>query len=67
MATKERLTVNIDAAQFEQLQRLAEEHEVSMAWLGRHAIARFLANESLQTEMPFLPVPAAQRQQKRSA
>ncbi|MYE23208.1 MAG: CopG family transcriptional regulator [Gammaproteobacteria bacterium] len=61
MTTKERLTVNIDPAQFEQLQRLAEQHAVSLAWLGRHAIARLLAAENIQAELPFPPVQANQR------
>lgn len=67
MATKERLTVNIDADQFERLQRLAERHGVSMAWLGRQAIAQFLANEGPQSELPFPPIHAAPRQRERSA
>lgn len=53
MATKERFTVNIDADQFERLQRLAERNGVSMAWLGRQAIARFLAEQGPQSELPF--------------
>ena len=67
MATKERFTVNIDADQFERLQRLAERHGVSMAWLGRQAIARFLADQGLQSELPFPPVDVAPRQRDRSA
>ena len=66
--TKERLTVNIDRGQFEQLQRLAKEHSVSMAWLARHAIARFLSNEAPQTELPFPPTSTdAEHQQGSSA
>ena len=67
VATKERFTVNIDADQFERLQRLAERHGVSMAWLGRQAIARFLAEHGPQSELPFPPVHAAPRQRDRSA
>ena len=67
MATKERFTVNIDADQFERLQRLAEQHGVSLAWLGRQAIAQFLADHNRQSELPFPPISATQRQQERSA
>ena len=67
MATKERFTVNIDADQFERLQRLAERHGVSLAWLGRQAIAQFLADQYPQSELPFPPISAAQRQRERSA
>ena len=67
MATKERFTVNIDADQFERLQRLAEQHGVSMAWLGRQAIAQFLGNEGLQSDLPFPRINATPRQRERSA
>ena len=67
MATKERLTVNIDAEQFERLQRLAEQHGVSLAWLGRQAIAQFLADQARQTELPFPPIHATPRQPEHSA
>lgn len=67
MATKERLSVNLDRAQFEQLQRLAAEHSVSMAWLARHAISRFLSNEAVQAELPFPPAVAVGHEQRNSA
>ena len=66
MATKERLSVNLDRAQFEQLQRLAEEHSVSMAWLARHAITRFLSNEAVQAELPFPPTLAVAQHERNS-
>ena len=59
VATKERFTVNIDADQLERLQVLAKRHGVSMAWLGRQAIARFLADEAPQSELPFPPTYAS--------
>lgn len=67
MATKERITVNVDAEQFERLQRLAERHDVSMAWLGRQAIARFLAEQEPQAELPFPRAHIAPRQGGSSA
>ena len=52
---KERLTVNLESAEFQELQRLAKEHNVSMAWLGRRAIAWFLEQNNSQRELPFAP------------
>ena len=66
VATKERFTVNIDADQLERLQTLAEQHGVSMAWLGRQAIARFLADHGPHPELPFPPVHATPRKRDRS-
>lgn len=55
MAAKERLTVNLEAAEFQELQRLAKRHSVSMAWLGRRAITWFLEQSHDQRELPFPP------------
>ena len=55
MSTKERLTVNLESADFAEFQRLAERHNVSMAWLGRRAIAWFLRQANSQREFPFPP------------
>ncbi len=53
MTTKERLTVNLETTEYRELQRLAKEHQVSMAWLGRRAIAWFLEQNNGQREFPF--------------
>ena len=53
MATKERLTVNLEADDYRTLRRIAEQHSVSMAWLGRRAIERFLEQNNSQHELPF--------------
>ena len=61
VAMKERLTVNLEAAEFQELQRLARQHNVSMAWLGRRAIAWFLEQQnSSQRDLPFPPSAADQ-------
>ena len=60
MTTKQRLTVNLEAAEFRELQRLAEQHSVSMAWLGRRAIVSLLDQNNSQREIPFLPSTVSQ-------
>lgn len=54
MTTKERLTVNLEANDYRELQRIAQQHSVSMAWLGRRAIQRFLEQSNSQRELPLL-------------
>ena len=60
MATKERLTVNLEADDYRELRRIAEQHSVSMAWLGRRAIERFLEQSNSQRELP-IPLPSNDR------
>ena len=55
MTNKQRLTVNLEATEFQELQNLAQLHNVSMAWLGRRAIVFLLAQNNSQREIPFLP------------
>ena len=50
--TKERITVNLEASEYRELQGLARQHNVSMAWLGRRAIKLLLENKD-QQELPF--------------
>ena len=57
VAAKERLTVNLEAPEYQELRRLAKQHEVSMAWLGRRAITWFLEQSDSQRELPFPPNP----------
>lgn len=42
MAAKHRITVNLDDAEYEALQRIAASSERSLAWLGRRAICDFI-------------------------
>jgi len=55
VVTKQRLTVNLEAPEFQELQRLAKQHNVSMAWLGRRAIVWLLEQNNSQRELPFPP------------
>lgn len=57
VATKQRLTVNIEPEEYDALQRLAKQNDVSMAWLARQAILWFLESGSRQLELP-LPLAA---------
>jgi len=52
MTSKERLTVNLEKSEYLELQELAKENNVSMAWLGRQAITRLLAQHK-QEEFQF--------------
>lgn len=52
MASKKRLTVNLDCVEYHELQKWAERHSVSMAWLGRQAIVRLLEQHK-QREFEF--------------
>lgn len=38
MATKFRITINLDIDEYEALQRISENTERSLAWLGRRAV-----------------------------
>lgn len=57
MAAKERLTVNLEADDYRELQRIAQQHGISMAWLGRRAIERFLEQSNSQRELPLSLAP----------
>ena len=59
VTSKERLTVNIDENEYRELQELARQHNVSMAWLGRQAITRLL-QQYKQREFQF-PLDINQR------
>ena len=62
VAAKERLTVNLQAQDYRELQRIAKQHSVSMAWLGRRAIERFLEENNSQLELP-LSFTSSERQE----
>lgn len=42
MASKNRMTVNLDDQEYQELHAMSQEHQVSMAWLGRQAILKLL-------------------------
>lgn len=54
MATKHRVTINIDDREFRQLAALSDKHRVSLAWLGRQAIIEFLErHEDEELQLPL--------------
>ena len=59
MTSRERLAANLDKTEFLELQELAKADNVSMAWLGRRAIARLL-EQYKQEEFQF-PLDLNQR------
>ena len=44
MAQKERISVNVDPTEREQLERLARDNDVSLAWMTRRALKSYLAD-----------------------
>lgn len=62
MTTKYRITVNLDRAEYEALQRIAEIADRSLAWLGRRAICNFIAQSeradlSVRTGLMPIKIP----------
>ena len=54
MATKHRVTINIDDSEFRQLAALSDKHRVSLAWLGRQALIEFLErHEDEELQLPL--------------
>ena len=54
VATKHRVTINIDDREFRQLAALSDKHRVSLAWLGRQAIIEFLeCHEDQELQLPL--------------
>lgn len=53
-STKRRVAVNLPDKEFDELMAFAENHDVSMAWLGRRAILEFL--NRYRTERLHLPL-----------
>ena len=60
MVAKERLTINLEADDYRELQTIAREHRVSMAWLGRRAIEHLLEQNNSQLGLP-LSLPPKER------
>jgi predicted transcriptional regulator len=53
---KQRVTINLSDGEYGELAALAEQHNLSMAWIGHKAIVDFLENnrsESLQLPLTF--------------
>jgi len=61
MSKGHRLSVGLSDQEFGALQRIAEEHRVSLAWVGRKAISDFLAAHTHEEHEPLLPTRDAQK------
>lgn len=55
MAAKNRITINLDDAEYQALVALSQRFDVSLAWLGRRALSDLIEKYS-QTEAQ-LPIP----------
>lgn len=55
MGSKNRLSVNLSEHEYLELAALAQKNNVSMAWLGRHAIGQLLEqNKHQERQLPLL-------------
>ena len=48
-----RTSVVLPEEAYERVQRMAAANDVSIAWVIRHAVQRFLDSHEYQTELPF--------------
>lgn len=54
MATKPRITISLPEHEYRELSALAEKHRISLAWLGRQAVAEFLErHQDRQLQLPL--------------
>ena len=56
MHKSHRISVNLSEEEYSNLQKIAETHRLSLAWIGRQAISDFLSayqNEQATTLPPF--------------
>ena len=54
ISAKNRITVNLEDAEYQALQRVAARSDRSLAWLGRRAIRELLQRESTQLTLEFV-------------
>ena len=65
MASKNRVTVNLGEPEYRDLLALSEKHHVSLAWLGRRAIADFLdRSKEGELQIPLHLGPVRQPQER---
>ena len=60
MERPQRISVGLSIAEYENLQRIADKHRVSLAWVGRQAIAEFLARYEASDSKVLLPFREAE-------
>lgn len=54
VAAKHRVTVNLEDWEYRELSALSDKHRVSLAWLGRQAIIKFLERyEKDELQLPL--------------
>lgn len=53
MPSKNRISVNLSEHEYEELQAVARQHDVSMAWLARQAICAFLSTANIKSQLPL--------------
>lgn len=54
MSLKHRIAVNLDGGEFAELAGMSDKYGVSLAWLGRQALAEFIARyRSEQLPLPL--------------
>lgn len=63
MATKPRITISLPEHEYREHSALAEKHRISLAWLGRQAVAQFLERyRDRQLQLPLtMPLGINQR------
>ena len=61
ISAKNRITINLEDAEYNALQRIASRSDRSLAWLGRRAIRDLLQRESVQLTLEFAEEDAASR------
>ena len=55
MERPQRISVGLSIPEYENLQRIADQHRVSLAWICRQAIAEFLARYETSDSKVLLP------------
>lgn len=63
MSKSHRISIGLTDQDFDDLQRIAETHRVSLAWVGRQAISEFLAAYKENKNPTLLPLREAQKGQ----
>ena len=59
MATRPRISISLPEQHYTALCALAEQHQISLAWLGRQAVAEFLErHQDRDLQLP-LTLPSA--------
>lgn len=61
MNKNHRISVGLTEEEFSDLQKIAETHRVSLAWVGRQAISEFLTSYQETKKLTLFPVREAQK------